>query len=130
MFSHHSPVPVSQGQEVWCWNGYLNWADATVPPDEQFSHYTNRDKDFDWPLNEVSFVATETSTPGLVNVSLSSNMPYLAALLARIDGKGWKKVESDLRWKLHAGRNALEVKGRNAAGVVGATGSLVLEYQP
>ncbi|MCL5004939.1 MAG: hypothetical protein M1404_00245 [Acidobacteria bacterium] len=130
VFSRPSPLPVSQGHEVWCWNGYLNWADAKVPPQEQFSRYTNRAKDFNWPLNQVRFVAEETSTAGLVSVCLSSNMPYLAALLANIDGKGWKKVESHFRWKLHAGRNSLEVKGRNTAGAVGTTASLVLEYQP
>ena len=31
VFSRPSPVPVSQGQEVWCWNGYLDWADSKVP---------------------------------------------------------------------------------------------------
>jgi hypothetical protein len=131
MFSHHSPLPVSQGHEVWSWNGYLNWADSKVPPVEQFSHYTNRQKDFNWRLNQVRYVAQETSTPGLVSVSLSNNMPYFAYYLASIDGKDWKQaVENPFRWKLHPGRNSLEIKGRNTAGVDGMTSRLVVEYQP
>lgn len=108
----------------------MNWADPKAPPDEQFSYYTNRAKDFNWPLNKVRFIAQETSTPGLVNVSLNDTMPYLTAYLAGIDGKEWKKVENHFQWKLHSGRNALEVKGRNNAGVNGTTSSLTLDYQP
>lgn len=131
MFSRHSPTPVSEGAEVWSWDGYLNWTDQKVPPVEQFSHYTNRRKDFNWHLNQVHYVAQETSTPGLVSVSLSNNMPYLAHYLVRIDGKGWKQAEANpFRWKLHPGRNTLAVKGRNTAGVDGMTSRLVLDYQP
>jgi len=130
IFSHPSPGPVSQGREVWCWDGYLNWADSKVPPLEHFTHHTNREKDFNWSLNQIRYVAEETPTPGLLTVSLNHNMPYLSVLLARIDGEEWRKVEARFQWSLHAGQNSLEVRGRNTGGVEGMTSSLVLEYQP
>jgi hypothetical protein len=128
VFSHPAPLPVSQGSEPWCWDGYLNWADAKVPPLPHFSHYTNREADFNWPLNQVRYVVEETATPGLVNVTLDHNMPYLAALLARVDGGQWKVVQKRFPWTLHAGVNTLELRGRNSAGVEGMTSGLILEY--
>ncbi len=127
VFSHPSPIPVSQGNEIWCWNGYLNWADAKVPPLHQFSRFTNRPEDFNWPLNQVRYVAEETATPGVVNVTLDDNMPYLAGLLARIDRGDWKEVPRHFPWTLHAGLNTLELRGRNDAGVEGMTSGLMLE---
>jgi hypothetical protein len=130
IFSHPSPSPVSQGREVWCWDSYLNWADSKVPPLEHFTHHTNREKDFNWSLNQIRYVAEETFTPGILTVSLQHNMPYLAVLLARIDGEEWRKVEDRFQWDLHPGQNTLEVRGRNTAGVEGMTSSLFLDYQP
>jgi len=130
MFSNPSPIPVSQGREVWCWDGYLNWADSKVPPLEQFSHYTNRAKDFDWPLNQVRYTAEETSTPGTLDVFLENDMPYLKSLLARFDGKEWRTVDSHFQWKLQEGANSFEVRGINTAGVEGPISSLTLGYQP
>jgi hypothetical protein len=127
VFSHPAPVPVSQGDEVWCWDGYLNWADAKVPPLPHFSRHTNREADFNWPLNQVRYVAEETATPGVVNVTLDHNMPFLAALQARIDHGPWREVPKRFPWSLHAGVNTLELRGRNTAGVEGMTSGLVLE---
>jgi hypothetical protein len=129
VFSRLSPLPISEGQEIWCWDGYLNWADSKFPPLEHFTWYTNRDKDFNWPLNQVRYVAEETSEPGVVDVTLDNNMPYLASLLAKIDEGDWKRVDSRFQWRLHPGQNTLEVRGRNTAGVEGMTSSVILEYQ-
>jgi hypothetical protein len=130
VFSNPTPIPVSQGREVWCWDGYLNWADAKVPPLEQFTRYTNRQADFNWPLNQIRYVAEETSAPGVVSVSLENNVPYLDALLIRLDGGEWRESESHFEWTLHPGRNSLEVEGRNTAGVEGMKSSLILQFQP
>jgi hypothetical protein len=127
VFSHPSPVPVSQGSEIWCWDGYLNWADAKVPPLAHFSRHTNREADFNWPLNQVRYVVEETATPGLVNVTLDHNMPHLAARLARVDRGSWKEVQKRFPWTLHAGVNTLELRGRNSVGVEGMTSGLILE---
>jgi hypothetical protein len=127
VFSHPAPLPVSQGTEIWCWDGYLDWADAKVPPLPHFSHHTNREADFNWPLNQVRYVVEETAMPGLVNVTLDHNMPYLVALLARVDRGPWKEVQKHFPWSLHAGVNTLELRGRNSAGVEGITSSLMLE---
>jgi hypothetical protein len=130
VFSRPSPIPVSQGQEVWCWNGYLDWGDSKVPPLEHFSHHTNREQEFNWPLNQVRYVAEQTATPGLLNISLEHNMPNLQALLARVDGAEWKKVESRFEVRLHPGKNTLEFQGQNTAGVEGMRSTLVAEYEP
>jgi hypothetical protein len=127
VFSHPSPLPVSQGSEIWCWDGYLNWADTQTPPLPHFTHHTNRAADFNWPLDQVRYVVEETATPGLVNVTLDHNMPYLASLLARVDRGQWKEVPKHFPWTLHAGMNTLELRGRNNAGVEGMTSDLILE---
>ena len=127
VFSHPAPVPVSQGDEVWCWDGYLNWADAKVPPLLHFSHHTNREADFNWPLNQVRYVVEETATPGVVDVTLDHNMPFLVALLARIDQGPWLEVHQRFPWSLHGGVNTLELRGRNNAGVEGMTSGVILE---
>ena len=127
VFSHPAPLPVSQGSEVWCWDGYLNWADAKVPPLPHFSHFTNRETDFNWPLNQVRYVVEETATPGVVDVTLDQNMPFLVALLARSDQGSWKEVQPHFPWHLHSGLNTLELRGRNSAGVEGMTSGLILE---
>ncbi len=127
VFSHPSPIPISQGDEIWCWSGYLNWADAKVPPVHQFSRFTNRPEDFNWPLNQVRYVAEETATPGVVNITLDDNMPYLATLLVRVDRGEWKEVRRHFPWTLHAGINTVEFRGRNDAGVEGMTSGLILE---
>lgn len=127
VFSHPVPLAVSEGRQPWCWNGYLNWADAKVPPLPQFSHFTNREADFNWPVNQVRYVVEETTMPGVVNVFLDHNMPNLAALLARIDQGQWKEVPSRFPWGLHAGVNTMELRGRNDVGVEGMTSDLILE---
>ena len=66
----------------------------------------------------------------MLTISLDHNMPYLAVLLARIDGEEWRKVEDRFQWNLHPGQNTLEVRGRNTSGVEGMTSSLFLEYHP
>jgi hypothetical protein len=126
VFSHPAPLPVSQGNEIWCWDGYLNWADSKVPPLPHFSRHTNRETDFNWPLNQVRYVVEETATPGVVDVTLDHNMPFLVALLARYDGGEWREVPKHFPWSLHAGVNTLELRGRNSAGVEGITSGLIL----
>ena len=60
VFSQSRPLPVSQGTEVWAWDGYLNWADDNVPPLPHFSRHTNRRSDFYPTMNQARYTVETT----------------------------------------------------------------------
>ena len=81
-------------------------------------------------MNQVRYVVEQTTTPGLLTISLEHNMPNLHALLARFDGETWKKVEARFPVRLHPGSNTLEFQCQNTAGVEGMRSTLVVDYEP
>jgi len=86
VFSRPRPLPVSQGTEVWAWNGYLNWADDEVPPLLHFQHHTNRRSDFYPAMNQTQYVAEVEGEGGQVSVGLRTDTAAFACFLVRIDG--------------------------------------------
>lgn len=124
MFSRERPLPVSQGTEVWAWDGYLNWADDKVPPLLHFSHHTNRRADFYPTLNQTRYTVEIDEAPGDLQVQLETDMPQFAHFLARVDGSGWQEVPDAYTWSLHEGMNVLQVRACNRAGVEGVVSSL------
>ena len=90
-FSQARPLPVSQGTEVWAWNGYLNWADDQVPPLLHFSRHTNRRADFYPTLNQTRYTIEQGEDPGALEVCLETDTPRFACYLARVDKGGWEE---------------------------------------
>jgi len=45
--------------------------------------------------------------------------PYFESFLVKLDRQGWKASSPAFTWALHPGRNRLEMRVRNNAGVLG-----------
>jgi len=124
VFSRARPLPVSQGTEVWSWNGYLNWADDRVPPLRHFSHHTNRRADLYPALNRTRFTAVSSDDGRRLQVALETDTPDFETYEVRVDGGRWRDVEARWDWPLHEGVNTAEMRTRNRSGVPGPASSL------
>ena len=117
---------MSQGTEVWAWNGYLNWADDQAPPLLHFSHHTNRRADFYPTLNQTRYTIEEGEGPQELEVSLETDTPRFACYLARVDRGPWEEKPDHFGWPLHEGLNTLQVRSCNSAGVEGIISSVAV----
>jgi len=127
VFSEPRPLPVSQGTEVWGWNGYLNWADDKAPPLAHFTHHTNRRADFYPTLNQTRFTLERDGDPETLRVHLETDMPNFAGYLASVDREAWEERPGRFAWRLHEGLNTLRVRSRNRAGVEGIVSAVTVE---
>ena len=125
-FSKQGPLPVSQGTEVWSWNGYLNWADEKAPPLLHFNGHTNRRADFYPTMNQTRFTAEQTGAPGELGIFLETDMPGFGRYEMRVDRETWVEVADRFVWTLQEGVNILEVRGVNVIGVEGIVSSLAV----
>lgn len=126
MFSQPRPLPVSQGTEVWAWDGYLNWADEKVPPLSHFTNHTNRSADFYPSMNQTRYTAEATHDPADLTVRLETQTPCFAGYLSRMDRGPWNACPEEFHWKLHKGLNTFGVRSVNSAGVMGPISSLTV----
>ena len=125
-YSSEGPLPVSQGVEVWAWDGYLNWADERVPPLEHFSHHTNRVADMYPTQNQVRYTLMRGEAPGEIEVCLETDTPNFAGYLVSIDCSAWEERPDRFVWRLHEGMNSLQARTRNTAGVEGIVSSVTI----
>jgi len=125
-YSQPYPLPVSQGAEVWGWDGYLNWADDMVPPLTHFSHHTNRLGDFYWTNNQAHMTLLRTGQRQL-SVLLEHDMPNFARYEASIDGGEWAPAESGFRLELEPGITELAVRAVNTMDLPGPVSRAVVE---
>ena len=126
VFSRPRPLPVSQGTEVWSWNGYLNWADDQVPPLPHFTQHTNRRADFYPTLNQTRYVA-EAIDERQIHIYLETETPGFTTFQVRIDGQSWQECPAQIDWPLHQGLNVLEMRTLNNMGVPGVVSALNVE---
>lgn len=126
VFSQPRPLPVSQGTEVWAWDGYLNWADDIVPPLPHFSRHTNRRSDFYPSMNQTRYTVETTRNAALLRVSLETQTPCFSGFLSSVDRDEWKPCLEAFDWRLHNGLNTLRVRSVNSAGVKGPVSSLAV----
>jgi hypothetical protein len=127
VFSRPRPLPVSQGTEVWGWNGYLNWADDKVPPLPHFEQHSNRRADFYPTFNQTHYAAECVADERQLRLSLETQTPNFATFLAQVDGGAWQEAKAQFDWALHDGLNTLCLRTRNSAGVEGVISSLSVE---
>ncbi len=123
-----SPLPLNQGMRGWFWTGHHVWTDAACPASLLYGHRVSDRRNWEWTLNQARFTLEATPTPGEVCVHLDTETPGFDAFLADVDGAGPKPVASGFVWKLHAGKNRLEVRPRNVAGREGITSRVTLEH--
>lgn len=127
VFSEPRPLPVSQGTEVWGWNGYLNWADDKVPPLAHFTNHTNRRADFYPTLNETRYTLERDEDPGTLRVHLETDTPHFAGYLVSVDLGDWEERPDRFVWRLHEGLNTLRARSRNSAGAEGIVSAVTVE---
>ena len=126
VFSQPRPMPVSQGTEVWAWDGYLNWADDKVPPLPHFTRHTNRRSDFYPSMNQTRYTVVGNEDGTVLRVTLETQTPCFAGYLSSVDHETWKSSPEAFDWQLHDGLNAMRVRAVNSAGVKGPVSSLAV----
>jgi hypothetical protein len=127
-YAHRFPEPLSQGRGSWSWPGYWRWQDARTPRQYQFGRFTSRRSDIEWTLNQVRWAVTISAKPGTVEVTMGTVTPDFDTFLVSVNGGKWKRSGARFAWKLRRGRNRLEMRVRNRAGVLGRASSLELDY--
>jgi hypothetical protein len=124
-----APLPLNQGMRGWFWTGHHVWTDAEAPAALLYGNRVSRRGDFEWTLNQACLALEATDTPGAIRVHLDTETPGFETFLAEVDGQGKKAVASGFVWKLHAGKNRLEVLPRNKGSREGIASQVVLEYR-
>ena len=131
-YAHPYPQPLVQGCE-WAWPEYWCWEDAATPKRWLFRHFTARRNDLDWSINQVCFAATVSDRPGVLAIRMGTVTPYFESYLVKLDTRGWNPWapcthgQREFSWQLHAGRNRLEMRVRNSAGILGPVSFLEVE---
>lgn len=117
-YAHPFPQPKTQGCG-WNWSEYWCWQDGVTPRQWPYHYATSRRSDLDWTLNQVCFDATISERPGRLAVQMGTFTPYFETFLVSVDRGAWKESSRAFPWQLHPGRNRLEMRVRNQAGVLG-----------
>lgn len=125
-YSRPYPLPISQGAEVWGWDGYLNWADDMAPPMLHFTHHTNRLADMYSTCNQTRMTLEQTG-PEHLAVYLEHDMPEFARFEVTLDGREWTAAESGLAVRIGPGTTELAVRAVNTMDVSGPVSRVVIQ---
>jgi hypothetical protein len=112
----------------WFWTGHHLWSDSQAPRSLLFSQVEQRRENISWTLNQTELALIPRSDEALV-VSLATVTPGFEAYLAQFDGQPPQAVQDGFIWKLHPGRNRLDVRTRNSAGRLGPVSWIELEHK-
>ena len=122
-----APLPLNQGMRGWFWTGHYAWADADYPASLLYGNRVTNRRDWEWTLNQARFTLEATAAPGEMRVHLDTETPGFDTFLAAVDGQPARPVASGFVWKLHAGKNTLDVRPRNRVGREGVPSRVVIE---
>ena len=89
--------------------------------------FTSRRNDLDWSINQVCFAATVNDQPGELAIMMGTVTPHFESFLVKLDRQGWKASSRAFTWALHPGRNRVEMRVRNDAGILGPVSFLEVE---
>jgi hypothetical protein len=128
-YAHRFPEPIQQGRG-WCWTGYWLWQDARTPRQWRFGQYTRRLSDMQWTINQVRWAAAPAKTPGTVGVTMGTVTPDLETFEVSIDGGLWQPSVAKFEWRLHPGKNRVEMRIRTRSGILGRKSWIELDYTP
>jgi hypothetical protein len=122
------PEPLAQGTIQWPWDGYLNWYDHLAPPKLQYSRHPDREADF-WPdLNRVRFEAVPEINGDMVFITMSTFTPSFKTFQVRVDGGEWRDSDFRFNWRLHSGKNCLEMRALSGFGIGGHPSHIELNF--
>jgi hypothetical protein len=69
--------------------------------------------------------------PDVLEVQLRSATPNFKTHLVRVNGRSWESLSGErIRWNLQTGKNRIEVRTQNLAGVQGPVVSAMVEFRP
>jgi len=125
-----SPYEPEHGMATYKWTGFLWWGRDIPQELPQFPLYSDRLKDFYWPVNQVSINLQRMEESHLLMVMLSSIAPNFETFEVSIDDDDWKPSASSFLWNLKAGTNRLRARVKNKFGVVGRPSSVDMVFQP
>lgn len=129
-YGQQYPVPLIQGWN-WDWTGYWTWNDGRLETRWKYDKITGRKADYYWTLNEVRYgldFADRGDKPNTLAVQMGTVTPGLETFLVSTDrGETWKPSGSTYAWGLAAGKNRLEMRVRNTAGVPGPVSFVEVE---
>jgi hypothetical protein len=128
-YSQPTPLPRIQGWGGWEWPGFYAWYDAQTSRDWRYGHFMSRRSDLEWTINQVRFCASWGEQAGTLAVRMGTVTPNFQTFLVSTDGKNWQAAGSDYQWKLVPGKNRLEMRIRNIAGVEGPISFQEVEYK-
>jgi transglutaminase-like putative cysteine protease len=120
------PQPKTQGAH-WDWSEYWCWEDAMTPQQWLYRNFTARRSDLNWTINQVCFDATISDRPRALAIQMGTFTPYFDTFLVKVDPQAWKESSRVFTWELHPGRNRMEMRIRNKAGVEGPVSYLEVE---
>ena len=130
-YSQPYPLPKTQGF-TWDWSEYWIWEDRQTPQSYayRYRNITARRADWEWTPNRVRFDASCGGAPRTIDVQMGTFTPGFETFVVRVDGKEWHPSGRTFAWTLHEGRNRLEMRARNVAGVDGPVSHLELDCRP
>jgi hypothetical protein len=126
-YSKPTPLPRIQGWGGWEWPGFWAWYDEQTPRDWRYGNFTSRRSDLEWTINQVSYAASWGAKADTLWVQMGTVTPNFQTYLVSANGQGWKPADSAYTWELRPGKNRLEMRVRNSAGVEGPVSFLEVE---
>jgi hypothetical protein len=126
-YAHRFPEPLYQGR-TWTWTGYWLWQDGRTPRQPKYRCYTRRRSDIEWTINQVRWAAASTDREGTVRIALGTVTPDFDTYLISVDGGEWRHCGDSFDWDLQQGKNRIEMRVRNRAGVLGRRSWIELDY--
>ncbi|HYG75155.1 MAG TPA: hypothetical protein VEK08_09155 [Planctomycetota bacterium] len=122
-----SPLPLNQGMRGWFWSGHVLWSGEPTRSASLYDLQVYRRGNFEWSLNTVQINLEALPNAGEFRVHVDTHTPGLAGVFVKVDNAAPAARAVPFTWKLHSGRNQLEVFTRNSAGRDGPASSIELE---
>ena len=122
-------VPYNPRGGEW-WGPQLHWTDDKTPPLLTCDN-TGEINDFEWPLNEVKVDLKKISVPGeslIIAAKFTTLTPNFSHYRLEIDDTIVSLVGDEYTWKIHDGKNSLNVASINDIGRNGFPSRFDIEY--
>jgi len=152
---HREPEEPEHGEGYFKFLGHVYWKSRNTPDIRWTDYFTTRQADLYWTLNQAQLhLSRQPGEDGTMQVMLDTVTPNFAGYEVKIDGQDWtpwpvgqgstvpalKSAKTfparptgacvAFDWKLHPGRNTIEARPFNAAGLRGIISKFVLDAEP
>jgi hypothetical protein len=122
------PRPLSHGNSLWPWNGYINWFDERTPRRRHYTWYTDRKRDIYPDLNTVHIHATAGPPKDRLYLEFETYTPNFCHFEVNTNNTGWRNAPANWTWLLRSGRNTLEARSVSKSEVTGKPSTVKLNF--